>query len=50
MTQTALPLASDAIEDALSDVHAPAEYRKQVAGVLTRRALAEAFERAGGAG
>ena len=42
-------LASDAIEDALSDVHAPAEYRKQVAGVLTRRALAEAFERAGGA-
>ena len=29
-----------------SDVHAPAEYRREVAGVLCERALAEALERA----
>lgn len=39
--------ASDAIQEPLSDVHAPAQYRKDVAGVLTRRALVEAAGRAG---
>jgi CO/xanthine dehydrogenase FAD-binding subunit len=29
-----------------TDVHAPAEYRREVAGVLCERALAEALERA----
>lgn len=42
--------ASDAIDEPLSDVHAPAQYRKYVAGVLTRRALSEAVGRARGAG
>lgn len=32
----------------VNDVHASAEYRKQVAGTLTRRALLESIERAGG--
>jgi CO/xanthine dehydrogenase FAD-binding subunit len=31
-----------------SDLHASSDYRKHVAGVLTRRALARAAERAGG--
>ena len=30
----------------LSDVHASAEYRKEVGGILTRRALENAFKRA----
>ena len=32
--------------DPVSDVHASAEYRKEVGGVITRRALASAFLRA----
>lgn len=32
--------------DPVSDVHASAEYRKEVGGVLTRRALESAFQRA----
>lgn len=41
--------ASAAIDEPLSDVHAPAQYRRHVAQVLTRRALAEAARRAGAA-
>ncbi len=39
----------EAIDEPLSDVHAPAQYRRHVAQVLTRRALAEAVGRAEGA-
>ena len=39
--------ASQEIEEPLSDVHATAEYRRNLAGVLTGRALREAVERAG---
>jgi carbon-monoxide dehydrogenase medium subunit len=42
-------LARDAV-DPPGDVHAPASYRRHLTGVLLRRALAEAAERAGGAG
>jgi carbon-monoxide dehydrogenase medium subunit len=36
--------------DATGDVHAPASYRKQLAAVLSRRALEKAHARVGGAG
>lgn len=36
------------VTEAVSDVHASSEYRQYLAGVLTRRTLAEAAQRAGG--
>jgi len=36
------------VTDAVSDVHASREYRQYLAGVVTRRTLAEAAQRAGG--
>lgn len=39
--------AAAAIEEPLSDVHATAEYRRDLARVMARRALAEAVARAG---
>ena len=41
--------ASEALEEPLSDIHAPEEFRRHLARVLTQRALTEAAERAGGA-
>jgi len=41
---------NDDITEPLSDVHASADYRRHLAQVLTRRALAEAVTRAGGKG
>ncbi|MEE8474759.1 MAG: xanthine dehydrogenase family protein subunit M [Myxococcota bacterium] len=38
--------AGEGLEDPLSDVHASAEFRRQLARVLTARALGEAVERA----
>jgi carbon-monoxide dehydrogenase medium subunit len=40
--------ARGGIEEPMSDVHATAEYRRNLAGVLTGRALREAVGRAGG--
>ncbi|RMF24154.1 MAG: xanthine dehydrogenase family protein subunit M [Deltaproteobacteria bacterium] len=37
--------AYDEVEDPLSDVHASADYRKHLAGVMVRRALKQAIER-----
>jgi CO/xanthine dehydrogenase FAD-binding subunit len=42
--------AGEEIEEPLSDIHASAEYRRQLAQMLTRRALAEAVARARGEG
>jgi len=39
--------AADAVEEPMSDTHASAEYRRYLAQVMTRRALAEAVSRAG---
>jgi carbon-monoxide dehydrogenase medium subunit len=44
--EAAAAKADEGLEDTLSDVHASAEYRRHLARVLTRRALAEAAERA----
>ena len=44
--EKAASLASDAIEEPLSDVHASAEFRKSLARTLSRRALTEAAEKA----
>jgi carbon-monoxide dehydrogenase medium subunit len=40
--------ASAALDEPLADVHASADYRRDLARVLTRRALDEAATRAGG--
>lgn len=50
-TEAALrQVAAEAVRDLSpeSDLHAPAEYRREVAGVLARRTLTEAVRRAGG--
>ncbi|MDY7079554.1 MAG: xanthine dehydrogenase family protein subunit M, partial [Chloroflexota bacterium] len=44
--QAAAEIAANDDIDPTSDIHASAEYRRQLAQVLTRRALEQAFERA----
>jgi len=46
LLEQAARTASEEIEEPLSDVHASAEYRRDLARVLTRRALTEAASRA----
>lgn len=45
----AAAVVRDAIDEPLSDLHASAEYRRHLAGVLVQRALTEAVARATGA-
>jgi carbon-monoxide dehydrogenase medium subunit len=48
-SESQLALVGQTVSDEmrpLSDVHASAEYRKEVGGILTRRALEDAFKRA----
>jgi CO/xanthine dehydrogenase FAD-binding subunit len=47
--EAAAERAGDGLDDALTDVHATAEFRRHLARVLTRRALVEAASRAQGA-
>lgn len=47
LLQAAGQKAAEAVEEPLSDVHASGEYRRYLAQVVTRRALAEAVTRAG---
>jgi CO/xanthine dehydrogenase FAD-binding subunit len=49
LIERAAERVTEEIDEPLSDVHASAEYRRTLARVLTRRALAEAIERAGNA-
>ncbi len=44
--EAAAERAVEVMDEPLSDVHATAEYRRSLAGVLTRRALAEAADKA----
>jgi carbon-monoxide dehydrogenase medium subunit len=44
--RAAAETAAQADIDPVSDIHATAEFRRHLAGVLARRALGQAFERA----
>jgi len=48
--EAAAAAARDAVEEPLADVHASAEYRRHLAGVVVRRALGEAAARCGATG
>ncbi len=45
LAEAAAQKAREQVEEPLSDVHATAEYRKHLAGVMARRAIAQAIER-----
>lgn len=47
LLRSAAMSAAEEIDEPVADIHASAEYRRHVAGVLTRRALVEATNRAG---